>query len=1082
MQCKQNSGSSSQGNASGSFIKMNSSETNVTFENKIKETEAENVLIYDGYYQGAGCAVIDVDKDGLQDLFFVANQGEDKLYLNKGNFKFDDITSSAQVQGSSEWASGVTVADVNADGWDDIYICCNLYSDPSRRRNKLYINQKNNSFIESAEKYGVADEGYSMHAVFFDYDMDGDLDLLVANQPPNQNGLREDFFEKHQDLDIYTSHLYRNDGNEHFTNVTNQCGLRNFAYTLSVSIGDFFNDGYPDIYMANDYDEGDFYYQNNGNGTFTEVSHLVFQHVSNFSMGSDVADINNDGWLDLFVADMVSEDHYRNKANMAGMNPDKFWKLANEGHHLQYMFNCLHLNNGNGMFSDIALMAGVSKTDWSWASLFSDFDNDGNKDLLITNGILRDIRNRDFLSTIKSPAYSNKSYLEKITQAPSVPIQNYLYRNDGNLHYEKYMDKWGLTDKTFSQGAVYADLDNDGDMDLVINNTNQEALIYQNKISDNRFLNIKLIGEGKNVNSIGARVFVCYDTIKNQMSDIYSTRGFLSACEPMAHFGLAHHIKVDSVLVRWPSGKFIKLSDVKTNQTITLHEKDAKDKRPYQFFQNIPFRFTQEVTDQLFQGIRHVENNFNDFKREILIPYKQSTLGPSLDVADVNGDGLEDIFLGGSIGHSAQLFFQKQDGSFIPSTSKPWSKYQNSESIDAKFFDLDGDKDLDLYVASGGNESTINSMDYLDHLYINDGKGNFTDATSRLPNLSFSKSCIEIYDIDGDGDKDLFIGGRLVPGKYGMPTRSAILINENGKFVDQTTQWCSELARDFGCVTDAVWTDINKDGSVDLAIVGEWMPIRIFIQKNKVFIDQSKAYGTDQLYGWWNCIKSIDIDEDGDQDLFAGNSGLNSKFKASIEKPFMAYINDFDKNGTWDTYLAYKQADGKIYPVRGRQCSSEQMPFIEKKYADYNSFASVSVDNILEGKMDDAIVLKATEFKSMVLLNNGGNSFITQALVAEAQIAPIQDFQFIDVDHDQHKDIVLAGNYFNREVETTRSDAGVGTILLNRANKFPVVPSFFTGLKLTKDLRKLALLHSGGKNLIIGANNNDKLQAFMFVN
>ncbi|MBK9109164.1 MAG: CRTAC1 family protein [Saprospiraceae bacterium] len=554
------------------FEKLASDQTGIQFNNQLKETEEENVLIYDGFYTGAGTAILDVNNDGLQDVFFVSNQNAEKLYLNKGQFKFEDISKAAGIEGGNEWTAGVAIADVNSDGYDDIYVCCHMFLDPEKRRNKLYINNQNNTFTERAKEFGLDDPGFSIHAAFFDYDLDGDLDVYVVNQPPNHNETRNPIMSKGIPDYQYSDHLYRNEGNGKFINVTEAAGVQNFAFGLSVTIGDFFNDGYPDIYIANDYDYGDFLYVNNGNGTFQNVSTLAMKHISNFSMGADAADINNDGWLDIFVADMTPEDHYRNKTNMSAMSPETFWKFANSGHNFQYMFNTLQLNQGNGLFSEIGLMAGVAKTDWSWSVLFSDFDLDGFKDLYITNGILRDIRNRDFIS-YAFDAFKNKktSNLEIIEKGPSMPLSNYMYRNDGLLHFDNMSAKWGLEDKSFSQGASYGDLDNDGDVDLIVNNMNQDAFIYKNLATDHKtgnFLRLQLESKQKNHKSFGARALIYYGENKMQIAELYNTRGYMSCSEPILTFGLDKIENVDSLIVRWPSGKTLQLKNVKVNSVL----------------------------------------------------------------------------------------------------------------------------------------------------------------------------------------------------------------------------------------------------------------------------------------------------------------------------------------------------------------------------------------------------------------------------------------------------------------------------------------------------------------------------------
>ncbi len=1066
------------------FKKMSSSETGIKFNNELKETEEENVLIYDSYYTGGGTAVLDVNNDGLQDVMFISNLGPEKLYLNKGNFKFEDISKSAGIEGGNEWSGGVTVADVNADGWDDIYVCNSMYLSEDRRRNKLYINNKNNTFTNKAKEYGLDDIGFSIQATFFDYDLDGDLDVFICNQPPSHNKTRDSLMALNNPNYYYSSRLYKNNGNETFTDVTEQSGVKTFAFALSATIGDYFNDGYPDIYVANDYDYGDDLFVNNGDGTFMNVANIAMRHISNFSMGADAADINNDGWLDIFVADMTPEDHYRNKTNMAPMDPAKFWKIANSGNNFQYMVNTLQLNQGNGFFSEIGQMAGVAKTDWSWSALFTDFDNDSYKDLFITNGILKDIRNRDFI-TYAFKAFDEKkiSNLKIMENASSVPLQHYMYQNDGQLHFSNVATKWGLTEKSFSQGASYADLDNDGDVDLIVNNMNQEAFVYQNQAVQNKtgnYLRIKLKGLDKNLKSFGARVLITYGERKVQMAEMVNARGFMSCSEPILHFGLGEIQKVDSIFVRWPGGKYLRVDNIKANSEITIQEKDATTTMKEQIFQVVPFILTDEVSKECFDNIGHVENEYDDFKKEVLIPYKLSTLGPALESGDLNGDGLDDLFLGNSAGNSGKLLMQNQSGKFSPSVSQPWSKYKASEILDVLFFDSDKDGDLDIYTASGSNEFTEGSNLYGDHLYLNNGKGIFTDATNKIPQLNFSKSVVRASDIDNDGDLDLLVCGRLIPGKYGLSERSALLINNKGNFEDKTNDHIPTLSKKFECVTDACWIDLDKDKDEDLVIVGEWAPVRIFHNDKGHFEEVSSQYKTDSLFGWWNSIQKCDLNGDGFEDLVLGNLGLNLKFKASKQKPFNVFLNDFDGNGSWDTYLASRSPDGKLFPVRGRQCSSEQMPFVSDKFKTYDQFAKASLEEILEGKMDGTTKKIATEFHSMVLLNNGKGRLVQMNLPMEAQISTVQSIAFYDFNGDGQKDILLAGNYYNREVETARSDASVGQILLNVGNgNFVSLTNAVSGLKMYHDVREIRIVKDkDDKSIIIAANNNEKMQAF----
>ncbi len=1057
--------------------------TNINFKNTLTETDSFNYFIYEGMYNGAGVGLLDVNNDGLLDMILISNQETDKLYLNKGGFKFEDITKSSGIKKSNEWESGVTIADINADGWDDIYISCNLSDNSAFRRNKLYINNKNNTFTESAKLFGIDDIGYSIHANFFDYDLDGDLDLFVVNQPPNNYELKNKLQHK---IELkYSSKFYENINNKNFIDKSKETNLQNSSYALSATIGDISNDGWPDIYISNDYEEPDQLFINNKNKTFTNISNTSLRHMSNFSMGVDIADFNNDGWLDIYTVDMVSEDHYRNKTNMGAMNPDKFWNLVSNGYHFQYMYNSMQLNQGNGLFSEIAHMLGIAQTDWSFAALFADFDNDGNKDIFITNGMLRDVRNKD-IEIKKKEIFEKmaKENIHKLAQSsltkfldilPSEPIRNYLYKNTGNLGFQNVTTKWNLNEKSFSQGAAYGDLDNDGDLDLVVNNLNQPAFVYEN-LNQGNYINIKLLGSNFNTKSIGARA-VLYSNNKLQMCEMTNVRGYMSTSELSIHFGLGASNKVDSLLIRWPSGKSMKIYNPKINQNLLFKEADAKDFFESQFNQTIKKVLSVEITSELLQGIQHKENMFDDYAREILLPYKMSTLGPCLDIGDVNNDQLTDFYLGGSSNLDGQLFLQNEFGGFIKSEFGPKKLYKECEEVDALFFDMDDDKDLDLFVASGGNENSLKSNGMKQQIYKNNGTGKFSEASIQLPTLNASLGIVKNGDFDNDGDEDLFLGGRQIPGKYGISCPSFILKNDKGIFKNATKDICPIMTKDFGNVTDACWLDIDNDSDLDLLIVGEWMPLRVFINDSYKLVEKTKDFGIENSRGWWNTIAFADFDNDGDFDLVAGNAGLNTKFKTSIQNPFKVYLGDFDKNSSHDIYLSAYDIDGNYYPVRGKQCSSEQMPFINNKYKTYAEFARSNIENILDGKMENAVIKEVDEFRSVCFENKGGRFEIT-SLPIESQISPIHSFIIIDINSDKLYDIIYCGNYYNREVETTRSDAGIGGVLLNKGNmNFVHMPFNLTGLKLFRDAREMRVLTVKEKIILLTANNNEILQA-----
>lgn len=1069
------------------FERLESAQMGINFNNQITETREMNFFSHEGFYQGAGMGVGDFNKDGLPDLFFAGNMVSDRLYLNKGNLQFEDITSAAGVAGNEGWSTGVAIADVNGDGWDDIYVCKFLYDNNDLRKNQLFINNKNLTFTEQAAAFGINDPGYSIQANFFDYNNDGFPDLYVANQPPNNiqyreaAGGRKDF--------QYTDHLFRNNGNGTFTNVTEEAGITNYSFSLGVVTADVNQDGWMDVYVASDYEEPDFLYINQGDGTFQNGVHEALRHMSNFSMGVDIADINNDGWQDIFTADMVAYDNERLKSNMSGMNPAKFWSLANNGYHYQYMFNALQLNNGNGTFSEIGQLAGVSNTDWSWASLLADFDNDGFKDLVVTNGLYRDMRNNDFnikrrkfmeAKLEEAKAMGIKTLvvnpLELIEMAPSTPIRNFMFQNNGDLTFTPRNVTWGLTEKGFSHGTAYVDLDNDGDLDLVMNNLNAEAYVYKNRTADkgyHHYLRVNLQDKEGRKALPGTTVTIFYGNGEQQFLELAPTRGYMSTCEATLHFGLGMHEEVDKLVVHWTDQSETVVSGVKADQLLTVSQADS---RPITSKTPAPTIFN-EVTGAACPAFIHQENQYDDYAREILLPHKMSTLGPTVAKADVNGDGVEDVFFGGASGQPGRLFLQESNG-FTAVSGGPWEDDKASEDVGALFFDVENDGDADLYVVSGGNEFDEGHPALQDRLYINDGKGNFRPASGALPDLRISGKAVAAGDFDGDGDADLFVGGRQVPGKYGYPARSALLLNEGGKFRDVTQEMAPELEKP-GMVTGAVWLDTDADNDQDLVLVGEWMPLTIFENNASTFTNATEKYGTVGTAGWWNLLTAADLDGDGDLDLVAGNLGLNLKYKASSSEPFTLYAKDFDENGTHDVYLGYYDHDGICYPVRGRECSSQQLPFVKSEFPSYEAFSKAPIKTVLGERMEGAVQKEAQLFETVWFENTNG-TFITHILPNEAQIAPVHGIAIHDFNQDGKLDLLLAGNYYEREVETTRSDAGIGCLLLNDGNNHfsPVHPTE-SGLKAYRDVRGLELLaDQQGNTIILVANNNGPVQMY----
>ncbi len=1030
--------------------------TGLTFANKIHESAAMNVLFYEYYHNGAGVGVGDFDNDGLKDLYFVGNFGKNILYRNTGNLTFEDISDSANAHGSFGWSTGVSIIDINNDGLLDIYLCKSGNFEINDRRNELLINLGNLKFENQAKAYGLDDPGYSNQAVFFDFDRDGDLDVFILNHPVNPSN-NQDFKLLRNTKDYYGSdHLYEN-RNGKYVDISESCGLKNnsIGFGLSVSIFDFNNDLFPDIYVANDYLEHDYLYLNNGNGTFSEISNKAFKHTSNFSMGSDIADVNNDGFMDLFVADMAPEDNYRSKTNMSGMAPEKFWKAVNNGFQYQYMINTLQLNNGNSTFSEIAQLAGIDKTDWSWASLFADFDNDGHKDLYITNGLRKDIRNNDFVKIKKQvleqfPMLNDmermvamKNLLDTI---PQQKISNYIYKNNGDLTFSKMTSIWGLDYPSFSNGAAYADLDNDGDIDLVVNNIDDPAFLFENKSENTNYLKINLSGPPNNVLGIGSKLKINSNG-QWQYAEHYLARGYLSSVDNSLHFGLGDHNLVNEIIVTWPDGKSEIIKNVKANQVLLIDWKNAKsdfnhEKQIHNFFTEVSLKHKLDFN--------HIDPVFDDFLKQILLPHKMSELGPAFSIADINNDGLDDFFIGGSKGYPGLFFIQDKNGDFKEKIFHDLNKDKDFEDVASVFFDFDNDGDLDLYVVSGSNEFGKESAMYGDRLYINE-QGNFISNQNALPKIDFSGSCVKAEDFNKDGLIDLFVGGRQMPEMYPSPVNSMILVNK-GQFFEQLDSEKSKALVDLGMLSDAEWFDYDLDGDPDLLVVGEWMPVTVIVQDEGKF---NRKVALENSSGWWNCIQKGDVNADGRDDFILGNLGLNVKYKASINEPFQVYANDFDENGHFDIVLSSLKGQ-KEFPVRGRQCSSEQLPEIKTKFPTYDLFAKATVEEIYtKEELENAIHYQAQIFETCVLYHQGSEKLTLEKLPIEAQFSSVESVILEDFNTDKRMDILLVGNKEETEVETPRCDASYGMILFqNDKGTFSSTQGQF-GLQIDGNVRDL---------------------------
>jgi len=1064
------------------FQLIPSSSTGITFDNRVIEDGEFNVFNYRNFYNGGGVAIGDVNNDGKPDIFFTANQGENKLYINKGNWKFEDVTAKAGVKGYKRWHTGVTMVDINGDGWLDIYVSNSGGMKGADRANELYINQKDGTFKEEAAKYGLADAGLSTQAIFFDFDHDGDLDCFVLNnsyRPIESFGYNRDLRNVRDPQN--GDRLYRND-NGKFVDISAQAGIygSEIGFGLGVEAGDLFNSGWDDMYISNDFFEHDYLYRNLHNGKFREISDTAIGHMSLSSMGSDMVDINNDGYLDVFTTDMLPEGDYRLKTTTKFDEYDVYnAKLKNSFHH-QFTKNCLQLNNGDGTFSEIADLAGVNATDWSWGALSFDFNNDGWKDIFVSNGISRDLTNQDFLAYFSSPevyaevkhgGFKSKTFLDKM---PKTRITSYGFINQKNLQFKNETLPLGFNTPSFSNGAAYGDLDGDGDLDLVVNNENGQAFIYRNMTSERthaHYLKVKLKGNGLNTFGVGAKVTV-YTGGMQQLLEQMPTRGFESSSEPVLNFGVGSHKKADSLRVVWPDMKMQVLKNINANAAITLKQSDAK--LTFQPAASKPEPYYKNVTAASVTGdIYHKENDFKDFDEQRLIPKMLSTDGPRLAVADVNGDGLQDFFVGAATGDTAKLFIQQPNGTFIQKNEFAFAKDKNSEDIGALFFDADHDGDMDLVVVSGGNQEKEGSLDLAARLYTNDGKGNFIRKFNGWPLLPINASCVRLNNNNGD----LFIGGRSTPGSYGLIPSSRLLRNDgHGNFTDITASLAPELMK-LGMVTDAQWADIDGSGKNSLVVVGDWMPVTILKYVNGKLTKTGEIANSS---GWWNCLTVADLNGDGKADMIAGNRGLNSKIKADPAHPAKLYISDFDNNGQVECVPVYYNTDGKAYPFNLHDDMIKQMPYLKKKFYRYDAYAGKGIDEIFTpDELEKASVLTVDQTQTCVFYNNGNGSFSMTPLPLRAQFSPVFSILVTDVNNDGINDLFLGGNFYGLKPEVGRYDASYGvTFLGNSKHGFNYLPPANSGLFVTGEIRDISIIDTKTGKQIIVARNNDALQLF----
>ncbi len=1054
----------------------------VDFRNDLKFDEEFNIYTYRNFYNGGGVALGDVNNDGLIDIYFTSNIAVNKLYLNRGDWKFEDITEDAGVAGSKAWSTGVTMVDINGDGWLDIYVCNSGDVKGDNKQNELFINNGDLTFTEAGAQYGLDNGGFSTHASFFDYDKDGDLDVYLLNNSYKAIGsfnLKNNI--RHERDSLGGDKLLEND-NGYFRDVSEAAGIfgSEIGFGLGITVGDVNNDGWEDIYVSNDFFERDYLYINNRDKTFSEQLESQMKSISGASMGADMADVNNDGYADLFVTEMLPRTRDRLKTITTFEDWNKYQYNINAGYYHQFTRNTFQLNNGNNSFSEIGRLAGVEASDWSWGALIFDFDNDGMKDIFIANGMYQDLTNQDYLRYISNEevmrsiiSQNRVDYKKLIDIIPSNPIQNYAFLNKGNLRFDDSTTQLGLDQKGFSNGAAYGDLDNDGDLDLVVNNINSPAFLYRNRANDDRdvnYLQFILRGENKNTLAIGAKISVT-DGETTYFVEQQPTRGFESSVDPRPHLGLKSAKNVD-ISIKWPSGKLTQLKNIRVNQVIEAYEKDADSTTSVvavAIADNTLFNPASPLP------YNHVENQFVDFHRERLLYHMMSTEGPHISAGDVNGDGEDDFYVSGSKGSPGTLLVS--DNSRFKATTKAFEGELDSEDMSSVFFDADGDGDMDLYVCSGGTEFNQSSASLLDRLYLNDGKGNFTLSPQNLPSAAryVSTSTVAAADFDRDGDIDLFVGERLIPFQFGLPGSGFILVNDGkGNFADATDAVAPGLIK-LGLITSGDWADMDADGDLDLVIVGEYMSPKVFKNEEGKLVPVP-SIELDQQKGWWNKLQMADIDGDGDLDIIAGNHGRNSRFRASPQEPIKLYVGDYDKNGFLDPILTSAK-DGKDYPFALRHNLLDQVKALTKKFPDYESYKNATMSDILDPKqIEEALILEVTQLSTGIFVNNGNFEFSFVSLPVEAQFAPVYGISTGDYDRDGDLDILLGGNLYGVQPEAGRYDASYGLFLENTGDMNFQTSGGNRGFWVDGEIRDILTL----SNRVIVTRNNDSTVVFEY--
>jgi len=1051
-----------------SFDVVDSEQSGINFFNTITEDTELNYFSFEYIFNGGGVAIGDVNNDGLEDIFLTSNQGENKLYLNTGKLTFEDITAQALPSVTPGWNTGANMIDVNNDGLLDIYVCRSGWkkSSDASRQNLLFVNRGNNKFVEMAEQFGLNESGHSINSSFFDYDNDGDLDCYITNHPINKLDFDETYKTRDNPPTNARDKLYENNKGV-FTDVSLEAGIINYTYGLGLVTADLNKDGWVDIYGTSDFTFPDFYYINNGDGTFTDAVLDDFGHISFFAMGVDAADINNDGYEDIFVTEMLPTDYERSKTNMASMNVKQHTLMQKMGLHSQYMHNTLQISRKGQYFSETANYAGVAKSDWSWGCLMEDFDNDGLRDIYVSNGWKRDYVNQDFKTYLKNTLLKQQNHLDEINKSvPAYIPQNFIFKNVGGSKFEVAKESMDKLPSTNSQGIAVADLDNDGDLDIVMNNLDEIALVLENTSPKSNYINLKLeaLVPGREMN---AKVTI-YTTEGRQYHEVKNSRGYQSSSSKIVHFGLGAEDKVQKVEVKWLNGSTSTLLSPPTNTTVQVYQKDAT-KAEGQEAAKPSIEFTE--VEALSPPYTSTELEYDDYAKQILLPHRYSRRGPFMSKGDINGDGLMDVYIGGSAGRNGETYVNTGNGQFEKTTNSAFQEDRYCEDMNSTFVDADQDGDLDLYVVSGGVESEVGSKYYVDRLYLNDGSGTFTKATALAPSTAATGTAVVAADFNGDGLTDFFVGGGILPDNYPLADRSLLYLQTEEGLTEVGQAWGLD---NIGAVSDAVGTDYDGDGDVDLIAVGEWTGINVLTNTGKEFSREGpNAKLAEKTKGWWKTIETVDIDSDGDMDFLVGNKGLNSKYTVSADKPLQVYADDFDNSGTFDVFLAKGYKDRTV-PVRGRECSSQQMPVISQQFETFESFAKADISDIIKIDDEEVVAYEANTFASMLVMNNEG-SLTTSELPDVVQWSEVNSLEPYDFNMDGLVDILVGGNNYDTEAETSRADASIGTILLNKGDgKLVAATDEESNILLNGNVKDVTIID----NILLVAANREQLRAY----